>query len=110
MSKSHATSAHLIAFTSMLARDRDASQLNLRDLQIIALLVSKAEPLSVSAIATLISISNPQVSRITKKLTLRHLLKRNHEGDDWRLALYEPTAEARALDARVRGHFDATAA
>jgi DNA-binding MarR family transcriptional regulator len=105
-----ATHAHLAAFSSLLARDAESSKLHMRDLQIIALLVAHRTSLSVGAIATLLDISSPHVSRVADKLVTRGLLKRVADKDDRRLALFEPTKAGRALDMRVRDHYAAATA
>jgi DNA-binding MarR family transcriptional regulator len=105
---SAATTSHLAAFSSLLAHDEEAGALHMRDLQVIALLVSHRTPLSVGAIATLLSISSSHVSRVTDKLVGRGLLGRVASPTDRRIALVEPTEAGRALDDRVRAHFHAT--
>jgi DNA-binding MarR family transcriptional regulator len=97
---------HLQAFSTMLAHDDDAKALNTRDLQIIALLVAHNAPLTVGAISTLMSLSSQQVSRLTRKLCERGFLARREDKNDWRLVLYVPTKAGRALDERVRAHFE----
>jgi DNA-binding MarR family transcriptional regulator len=101
---------HLQAFSSLLAQDRDAKTLNNRDLQIIGTLVAHGMPLSVSAISSLLSVSAPQVSRITDRLSERGFLERVYDKADRRLVLYAPTPAGLALDGRVRGHFEAAKA
>jgi DNA-binding MarR family transcriptional regulator len=103
-----AATSHLAAFSSLLAHDEEAGALHMRDLQIIALLVSHGTPLSVGAIATLLSISSSHVSRTTDKLVGRGLLARAVSQTDKRIALVEPTEAGRVLDDRIRAHFHAS--
>lgn len=103
-----ATTSHLAAFSSLLAHDQEAGALHMRDLQIIALLVAEGTPLSVGAIAALLSISSSHVSRVTDKLVGRGLLARAPSPTDRRIALVIPTEAGRALDDRIRSHFHAT--
>lgn len=104
------THGHLAAFSTLLAHDPDASRLHMRDLQIVALLVAHAQPLSVGAVAALLNVSSPHVSRTADKLVQRGLLARNPSASDRRIALLEPTPAGRALDERVREHFQAATA
>lgn len=107
-SKLHAAT-HLEAFSTLLAQDGDAKQLHMRDLQIIALLVEQGEPLSVSTMATMLSVSIPHISRLGERLVARGFAQCAWNETDRRRLMYSPTAEGRALDERVRGHFEVSA-
>lgn len=98
-------SAHLAAFSTMLARDRDTAQLHIRDLQVIAFLVSQGIPVSVGVVAAQLGLSSPSVSRIAVKLASLKLITRAEHPDDLRITLLEPTLAGRALDDRVRANF-----
>jgi DNA-binding MarR family transcriptional regulator len=96
---------HLAAFSTLLAGDKDAARLHMRDLQVIALLVAHGVPLPIGSVATMLSISGPYVSRIADKLVGRALLTRTASEHDRRIALLAPTPAGRALDERVRAHY-----
>jgi DNA-binding MarR family transcriptional regulator len=98
---------HLTAFSHLLAQDQDASKLHMRDLQVIALLVANDTPMSVGQVAKQLTISTSHCSRVVDKLVLRKLLRRTDSMTDRRIAYLAPTPEARALDERVRAHFQA---
>jgi DNA-binding MarR family transcriptional regulator len=100
---------HLAAFSSLLAHDPDASKLHMRDLQVIALLVAHDVPLSIGAIATMLSVSSPHISRVCDRLVTRDLLVRNESPTDRRIALLTPTPAGRALDERVARHYQSSA-
>jgi DNA-binding MarR family transcriptional regulator len=102
------TAQHLAAFSSLLASDNEAGKLNQRDLQLLALLVVHDTPMSVGQIATMVSLSPSHAGRVIDKLVTRKLIERI-SGADRRTAQLRPTAAGRALDARVRRHFEASA-
>lgn len=104
-----AAHGHLAAFSSLLAADADASRLHMRDLQVIALLVAHATPLSVGTIATMLTVSSPHISRVCDRLVTRGLLTRTESPTDRRIALLAPTPAGRALDERVRAHYATSA-
>lgn len=101
---------HLAAFSTMLAHDADAGKLNQRDLQLLALLCAHENPLSVGQMATMIGLSSSHAGRVVDKLTLRGFVTRGRDtANDRRVVMVEPTAAGRALDARVRQHFERSA-
>lgn len=108
------TLAHLTAFSSMLARDEETAKLNLRDLQIVALLVAHKTPLTFGTIATMLSLSPSHVSRVGEKLVAAgFVVRRRADAEenpaDRRVVMLEATATGIALDVRVRKHFRAAA-
>jgi DNA-binding MarR family transcriptional regulator len=104
------TSAHLIAFSHLLARDKEAGSLNTRDLQAVALMVAQGVPLTVGQIAALLTISSPTCSRLLHKLVRRGLLRHAATSPlDRRLVRLEPTPAGCALDRRVNAHYHAAA-
>lgn len=100
-----AVATHLQAFSSLLAHDQEAAQLHMRDLQILSLLVSHGVPLSVSAVATIVGVSVPMISRAAEKLVQRGLLTRGVHVSDRRQVLLSPSDSGARLDARVKQHF-----
>lgn len=103
------TQSHLAAFSALLAHDAQAGRLNMRDLQVLALVVSNREPIGVGEMATMLSISPPAASRIANKLVDRGLLRRFGIPTDRRIALLEPTPEGHALNDQVRSYFESSA-
>lgn len=101
------TSAHLIAFTSLLAADEEAGKLNTRDLQVLALLVAGAAPLTVGQVAEALAISSSHCGRLIDRLVQRGLLDRMHSPTDRRICRLVPTKAGRALDKRVSAHYHA---
>lgn len=103
------TPGHLVAFSSMLARDADTAKLNMRDLQVMALLVAHKTPLTFGSIATMLSLSPSYVSRVGEKLVLAgFVVRREDNPTDRRVVMLEATPTGIALDVRVRKHFRAT--
>ena len=103
--------AHLAAFSSLLARDKDAGRLNTRHVQLVCLLCAQDGPVTVGHVATMAALPSWSVSRLADKLIDHGLITRTRDTHDDRRVFLAPTAEGRALDARVREHFaTATAA
>lgn len=100
---------HLAAFSSMLARDPDASLLTNRDLQFVATLCSHAGPIGLGTMADLLKLSHSHASRVADKLAGRGLITRTPLPTNRRILLLAPTEAGFALDHRVRRDFYAAA-
>lgn len=109
MPRLSATASHLAAFSHLLANDSVAGKLHMRDLQVIALVVDRGQPMTVGEIAGTLSVTSPYISRLVEKLVTQGLLKRTTRASDRRLVLLDATPAARALDERVRQQFAAAA-
>jgi DNA-binding MarR family transcriptional regulator len=104
----NAVSSHLQAFSALLAADSDARNLHTRDLQLLALIVSEATPISVGQAATSLGIASSHCSRVADKLVQRGLIVRSEKHSDRRIMQLAPSKTGRMLDARVRDHFRAS--
>jgi DNA-binding MarR family transcriptional regulator len=105
----NATAAHLMAFSSLLARDTETRQLHMRHLQVLATVCAHPAPLSIAALATILEVSPSAMSRAVDRLVDRHLLNRTESAEDRRVAVVSPTEAGRALDTRVMQHYAGTA-
>jgi DNA-binding MarR family transcriptional regulator len=98
-------SDHLAALTLLLDGDRALDALTQRDLQVLAL-INKKQALSQTKVAEALGVSQPQINRIVKKLiALGHILSERDPKDN-RYTILTTTKEGRAIDTRVRRHFE----
>lgn len=100
-------STHLLAFSSLLARDPDAGRLNIRDLQILTMIVDAGHPISGVDVARTVKISGSQVTKVVDRLELHGLIRRGRTKEDRRLVTLSPTDQGRDLDRRIRAYFQA---
>jgi DNA-binding MarR family transcriptional regulator len=96
---------HLLALSSLLARDPEAGKLHHRHLQVLAQLCLSRKPLTATQIAAALDVRQPQMSRLLLKLENHGMISRTDPRH--RPMVFCPTASGRALDARVRGHVKA---
>lgn len=99
------SNVHLMALSSLLARDPEAGLLHTRHLQVLAHLCVAASPMNGVTIAAVLDISPSQLSRLLAKLEARGFVTRTDPR--YRPMLFAPTPQGQALDQRVRAHIDA---
>lgn len=99
----------MAAFSSLLAHDAQAGRLNMRDLQVLALLAQNDEAVGLAEMAVTLSVSPAVASRIATKLVDRGLIIRFDNPTNRRASLLEPTPAGRALDAKVRAYYESSA-
>jgi DNA-binding MarR family transcriptional regulator len=102
----NATASHLRTFSALLAADVECRDLNMRHLQLLALLCERRRPLSIGALATLIDMPPYVTSRMVDRLHERKLVDRIEGADDRRRKEITPTLAGHALDTRVLRFFD----
>jgi DNA-binding MarR family transcriptional regulator len=95
----------LSVFRSLLGREGIGDGLTTRDLQVIAFCCEMAEPVSQAEIAQGLALSRSRVSRLTRALQARGLLKLSEFSGDARMILVTPTDAGRAVHARVSKAF-----
>jgi DNA-binding MarR family transcriptional regulator len=99
-------SDHLAALTSLLNGDKALGALTHRDMQVLALISKQRQPISQTKAAEMLKVSQPQVNRIVKKLISLGHLHSERDPKDNRFTILTATKEGRAVDGRVRKHFN----
>lgn len=100
------TSTHLWAFSALLASDPEAGKLNLRHLQLLALIVEHGQPLSRVDAAAVLECSPGIITRTADRLVEIGFLTRTDSADDRRVSEMEATPLGRAVNERVRSYFE----
>lgn len=109
MARLSATASHLTAFSHLLANDSIAGKLNMRELQIIALLADGGKAMTIGDIAGALTLSSSYLSRVVEKLVKLGFVKRAAQASDRRLVLIAVSTSGRALNERVRQQFASAA-
>jgi DNA-binding MarR family transcriptional regulator len=95
---------HLAALSALIAQDAEAGQVNTRQLQLLALLSSETEPMTIVAAATRLGVSQSRMSRVASALVDKGLVTSTEDRYCRRAVLLRPTRIGRDLDSRVRGY------
>lgn len=102
-----ASAAHLWGFSALLSADPETRSLNMRHLQLLALICRSEQAISIGALASLTDRQSYTVSRSVARLAERGLIARVQSTGDLRMTDVTATPAGRALDSRVVAFFDA---
>lgn len=102
-----ATAQHIRLFSALIAADPEIMDLNMRHLQLLALICLHTKPVSVGALATEIAMQPYVTSRLLDRLHEHGLIDRVEAEDDRRRKEITATAAGQVLEARVLAFFDA---
>lgn len=105
-----ASAAHLWTFSALLSADPEIRTLNMRHLQLLALICRCDQAISIGALASLTDRQSYAVSRAVDRLVERKLIDRVQSTDDRRMTDVTATLAGHALDRRVLAFFDAARA
>lgn len=104
--KLRASAAHLWTFSSLLAADPQTSSLNMRHLQLLALVCRNDRGISIGALASLTDRQPYAVSRAIDRLHSHKLIDRVQSSDDRRMTDVTATLAGHELNLRVLTLFD----
>jgi DNA-binding MarR family transcriptional regulator len=99
-------SDHLSALTALIEGDKALNALSPRELQVLALINKQREPISQAKAAEKLMISQPHVNRIVKRLIALGYILSERDPKDNRYTILTPTVDGKAIDTRVRRHFE----
>lgn len=100
------TSRYLTAFSAIVSATAGKDALNLRHMQVLAILCEADRPVRVPDLAQRIKLDRSWVTRIIDLLVKKKLVDRRDDPADRRQMILMPTRIGRNLNARTKETFD----